>query len=158
MPYWPKLFSSVCGRVIVKLRLGMQEQWPQVELFAAFCREADVFGWKPLETKVPYPTYYPVMPPKSANFDWRRHGAKILIGLFFRDEPPIIDSYLNVKGHHAGFDGRESEAAKLARDAFVKDSVGLLGLDLAATSHLRRDPDEHAKANWFEEQLAPLSD
>lgn len=157
IPDWPKLISSVCERGIVQLGWGMPEQWLQVELFAALCREADVSGWQPLDTEVPYRTYYPVVPPKSADYDWRRYGAIKWIDLCVRNEVTNHWCWFELKVRHAGIGDRESEAAKLARDAFVKDYVGLLGLDVAATSHIWREPDEHTKAYWFEDQLAPLS-
>jgi len=157
-PNLVEIFTSVCNRDNGALKWGNPEPWVHAELFAEFEAQAQNSGWIPFTTEVPYVTLYPVQMPKPSNRDWKSIGAVKWVDLCLiseETEEPKEWCWFEFKVRHAGLSQRADKAAMEARDAFRKDIVALLGLDVNATADIWENPDCFTAAYWFKEILEP---
>jgi len=158
LPEWFDVFSVVCARGKEALQWDLPEAWVHAELYAELKRRVRCTGWIPFSTEVPYVTVYPVQLPKKTNRDWKTAGAVKWVDLCLRSKAHNAWCWFEFKVRHVQENERYQKAALEARNAFRKDVVALIGLDVHKTGDTWAEPDTYTKAYWFEDLLKPCAE
>jgi hypothetical protein len=150
---WFDVFGVVCNRGHEALEWGLPEPWIHAELYVELKKRTSSTGWEPFSKEVPYVTFYPVQLPKKGGRDWKSSGAVKWVDLCLYAADSKAWCWFEFKVRHAGQGPRELQAARSARDAFRKDVVALVGLDVDRTADTWEQPDNYTTAYWFETLL-----
>ena len=155
---WAEMVDTICRKGQQQLLWAYTEPWLQAEMFADLHARRESTGWEPLSVEVPYVTFVPFTPPRTAHRDWRTSGAVKWVDLCLRSHTTNEWVWIELKSRHAGTDGREASAGRQARNAVRKDIAALAALDPAKTADTWLVPDWYTRAYWFEATLAPFAE
>lgn len=129
------------------LEWALPEPWIHAELFAVLKARAEQTGWSPFRIEVPYFTYSPVKAVKG-----QRYGIK-WADLCLINQEATEWCWFEFKVRHCGKAARENIASRSARDAFKKDVVGLLGMDIQKTASIWSRPPSYWIKDYLEEKV-----
>jgi hypothetical protein len=145
---WFDAFESVAKKgESGALEWALPEPWVHAELYSELKRIQGRSGWNPFPVEVPYFTKSPVAPRKG-----KTEGVK-WADLALRSQEDGDWCFFEFKVRHVGRGGRIDLAARSARDAFKKDIVGLMGLDVGETAYTWKNPDRWTSIYWIDEHL-----
>jgi hypothetical protein len=146
---WERAFRSAIKRGVGKaLEWDLPEAWLHAELFSHLKEASDTTKWMPFPTEIPYFTESAVLPRggKTSGVKWA--------DLCLVNQKTLEWCWFEFKVRHLGSGTRKMAAALSGRNAFKKDVVRLMGMNISETQSIWEHPPPGVKSHIIPTHLS----